>query len=153
MVRGPKRIIVCWAMGLTQHSNAVPTIREIVNFLLLRGNIGRPGAGRLPGPRPQQRPGRPHDGHLGADARTPSSTRSRASSASSRRASTAWTPSTRSGRCATAKVKVFFAMGGNFAAATPDTAVTEAAMRALRAHRARLDQAQPLARRHRRARR
>ena len=35
-------------MGLTQHTNAVATIREIVNFLLLRGNIGRPGAGACP---------------------------------------------------------------------------------------------------------
>ena len=35
-------------MGLTQHRNAVATIREIVNFLLLRGNIGRPGAGACP---------------------------------------------------------------------------------------------------------
>ena len=43
-----ERVIVCWAMGLTQHRNAVPTIREIVNFLLLRGNIGRPGAGPCP---------------------------------------------------------------------------------------------------------
>ena len=48
MVRDPKAIIVCWAMGLTQHRNAVATIREIVNFLLLRGNIGRPGAGVCP---------------------------------------------------------------------------------------------------------
>src|SRR4029079_221418 len=43
-----KRTIVCWAMGLTQHRNAVATIREIVNVLLLRGNIGRPGAGPSP---------------------------------------------------------------------------------------------------------
>jgi molybdopterin-dependent oxidoreductase alpha subunit len=43
-----KRIICCWAMGLTQHRNAVATIQEIVNFLLLRGNIGRPGAGPCP---------------------------------------------------------------------------------------------------------
>ncbi|NUR90201.1 MAG: FdhF/YdeP family oxidoreductase [Nonomuraea sp.] len=42
------RIIVCWAMGLTQHKHAVPTIREIVNFLLLRGNLGRPGTGACP---------------------------------------------------------------------------------------------------------
>jgi molybdopterin-dependent oxidoreductase alpha subunit len=40
-----KRIICCWAVGLTQHRNAVATLREIVNFLLLRGNIGRPGTG------------------------------------------------------------------------------------------------------------
>jgi molybdopterin-dependent oxidoreductase alpha subunit len=43
-----ERVIVCWAMGLTQHRKAVPTIAEIVNLLLLRGNIGRPGAGACP---------------------------------------------------------------------------------------------------------
>jgi len=42
------RVIVCWAMGLTQHANAVATIQEVMNFLLLRGNIGRPGAGVCP---------------------------------------------------------------------------------------------------------
>ncbi len=42
------RIIVCWCMGLTQHKNAVATIQDLVNFLLLRGNIGRPGAGPCP---------------------------------------------------------------------------------------------------------
>ena len=42
------RVIITWAMGLTQHKKAVPTIREIVNLLLLRGNIGRPGAGASP---------------------------------------------------------------------------------------------------------
>lgn len=47
-VRGAESVVVCWAMGLTQHKKAVPTIREIVNFLLLRGNIGRPGAGACP---------------------------------------------------------------------------------------------------------
>ncbi|MFD6177759.1 MULTISPECIES: FdhF/YdeP family oxidoreductase [unclassified Isoptericola] len=41
-------VIVTWAMGLTQHAKAVPTIKEIVNLLLLRGNIGRPGAGASP---------------------------------------------------------------------------------------------------------
>ena len=57
-------------MGLTQHRNAVANDPELVNLLLLRGHIGRPGAGRLPGARPQQRAGRPHHGHLGAAART-----------------------------------------------------------------------------------
>ncbi|MGR0320846.1 FdhF/YdeP family oxidoreductase [Agromyces sp. ZXT2-3] len=42
------RVVITWAMGLTQHRKAVPTIREIVNLLLLRGNIGRPGAGASP---------------------------------------------------------------------------------------------------------
>ena len=43
-----RRIICCWAMGLTQHKNAVATIQEVMNFLLLGGNIGRPGAGPCP---------------------------------------------------------------------------------------------------------
>ena len=43
-----KSVITCWAMGLTQHKHAVVTIQEIVNVMLLRGNIGRPGAGLCP---------------------------------------------------------------------------------------------------------
>ncbi|HEX5061106.1 MAG TPA: FdhF/YdeP family oxidoreductase [Kofleriaceae bacterium] len=43
-----KAVIACWAMGITQHKHAVRTIHEIVNLMLLRGNIGRPGAGLCP---------------------------------------------------------------------------------------------------------
>lgn len=43
-----ERIIICWAMGLTQHHNAVATIQEAVNLLLLRGSLGKPGAGICP---------------------------------------------------------------------------------------------------------
>ncbi|HEX3723473.1 MAG TPA: FdhF/YdeP family oxidoreductase, partial [Nitrolancea sp.] len=43
-----KRVIITWAMGITQHRKGVDTIKEIVNLLLLRGNIGRPGAGASP---------------------------------------------------------------------------------------------------------
>ena len=43
-----KRMIVCWAMGLTQHKNAIANIQSIVNFALLRGQIGRRGAGICP---------------------------------------------------------------------------------------------------------
>ncbi|MEV8337251.1 FdhF/YdeP family oxidoreductase [Leucobacter sp. NPDC077196] len=42
------RVIICWAMGITQHRRSVDTIKEIINLLLLRGNIGRPGAGASP---------------------------------------------------------------------------------------------------------
>jgi molybdopterin-dependent oxidoreductase alpha subunit len=42
-----KGVVACWAMGLTQHKNSVPTIRELVNLMLMRGNVGRPGAGLL----------------------------------------------------------------------------------------------------------
>ncbi len=43
-----ERMICCWAMGLTQHENGVANIQSVVNFLLLRGQIGRPGAGACP---------------------------------------------------------------------------------------------------------
>ena len=42
------KVICTWAMGITQHRHSVPTIREITNFMLLRGNVGRPGAGLCP---------------------------------------------------------------------------------------------------------
>lgn len=42
------RVIINWAMGITQHKKAVHTIREIMNLLFLRGNIGKPGAGASP---------------------------------------------------------------------------------------------------------
>jgi len=43
-----EKIIICWAMGLTQHKNAVDNIRELVNILLLKGSIGKKGAGTCP---------------------------------------------------------------------------------------------------------
>ena len=45
IVKKSKNMIICWAMGLTQHKNAVENVRELVNLLLLRGNIGRQNAG------------------------------------------------------------------------------------------------------------
>ena len=48
MLAYKNKIIVCWAMGLTQHKNAVDNIREVVNLLLLKGSIGKPGAGTCP---------------------------------------------------------------------------------------------------------
>jgi len=43
-----EKVIITWAMGLTQHKKGVATIKEIINLLLLRGNIGKPGAGASP---------------------------------------------------------------------------------------------------------
>jgi molybdopterin-dependent oxidoreductase alpha subunit len=48
MIAENKKIIVCWAMGLTQHKNGVDNIREVVNLLLLKGSIGKEGAGTCP---------------------------------------------------------------------------------------------------------
>ncbi|MGW8886110.1 FdhF/YdeP family oxidoreductase [Streptomyces sp. NPDC055749] len=131
MVLASKRTIVCWAMGLTQHKHSVPTIREVVNFLLLRGNIGRPGAGVCPvrghsnvqGDRTMGIFERPSTAFLDALDKEFGITSPRHHGYDVVRSIEAL----RDG-----DAKVFFAMGGNFVAATPDTAVTEAAMRRAR---------------------
>jgi molybdopterin-dependent oxidoreductase alpha subunit len=131
MVLASERTIVCWAMGLTQHKHSVPTIKEVVNFLLLRGNIGRPGAGVCPvrghsnvqGDRTMGIFERPAPAFLDALDREFSITSPRQHGYDVVRSIEAM----RDG-----KAKVFFAMGGNFVAATPDTEVTEAAMRTTR---------------------
>ena len=48
MYRRAEKVIMCWAMGITQHVHSVATIQEIVNLQLLRGNLGRSGAGLCP---------------------------------------------------------------------------------------------------------
>ena len=70
MLAGSPRIICCWAMGLTQHREAVAAIQQVVNLLLMRGAIGPPRRRHLPRTRPQQRSGRPHHGHLGTAPRS-----------------------------------------------------------------------------------
>ncbi|MFF8385369.1 FdhF/YdeP family oxidoreductase [Streptomyces kanasensis] len=131
MVLSSRRTIVCWAMGLTQHKHSVPTIREVVNLLLLRGAVGRPGAGVCPvrghsnvqGDRTMGIFERPSDAFLDALDAEFGITSPRHHGYDVVRAIQAL----RDGRA-----KVFFAMGGNFVAATPDTDVTEAAMRRAR---------------------
>jgi molybdopterin-dependent oxidoreductase alpha subunit len=123
-------IIVCWAMGLTQHKHAVPTIREIVNFLLLRGNIGRPGAGACPvrghsnvqGDRTMgiwERPTTSFLDALGGEFGFEPPREHGYDTVQTIRAM-------RDG-----KIHVFMAVGGNFAAATPDSDVTAAALRSV----------------------
>ncbi|MEV6328115.1 FdhF/YdeP family oxidoreductase [Streptomyces sp. NPDC051909] len=131
MVLASERTIVCWAMGLTQHKHSVPTIREVVNFLLLRGNIGRPGAGVCPvrghsnvqGDRTMGIFERPAAAFLDALDKEFGIVSPRHHGYDVVRAIAAL----RDG-----DAKVFFAMGGNFVGATPDTEVTEAAMRKAR---------------------
>ena len=48
LLANKQKIIICWAMGLTQHKNGVETIREYVNLLLLKGAIGKPFSGTCP---------------------------------------------------------------------------------------------------------
>ncbi|MEV7829528.1 FdhF/YdeP family oxidoreductase [Streptomyces subrutilus] len=128
MVLASRRTIVCWAMGLTQHKHAVATIREVVNLLLLRGDIGRPGAGVCPvrghsnvqGDRTMGIFERPAPAFLDALDREFGITSPRAHGFDVVRSIQAL----RDG-----EAKVLFAMGGNFVGATPDTEVTEAAIR------------------------
>ncbi|MFJ8886331.1 FdhF/YdeP family oxidoreductase [Streptomyces sp. NPDC102402] len=131
MILASERTIVCWAMGLTQHKHSVPTIREVVNLLLLRGNIGRPGAGVCPvrghsnvqGDRTMGIFERPAPAFLDALDQEFGITSPRHHGYDVVRSIQAL----RDG-----DAKVFFAMGGNFVGATPDTAVTETAMRRAR---------------------
>ncbi len=131
MVLESERTVVCWAMGLTQHKHSVATIREVVNFLLLRGNIGRPGAGVCPvrghsnvqGDRTMGIFERPAPAFLDALERE-------FGFAPPRHHGFDVVRSIRALR--DGEAKVFFAMGGNFVGATPDTEVTEAAVRRAR---------------------
>ena len=131
LVIGAERIVICWAMGLTQHKNSVATIREVVNLLLLRGMIGKPGAGLCPvrghsnvqgdrtmgifeKPKPEFLDklevalGYPLPREHGLDV-------------------VGTIEAMRDGH-----VQVFVGLGGNFLSAAPDTAATDAALRACR---------------------
>lgn len=122
-----KKIIACWAMGLTQHKNAVDTIKEVVNLLLVKGSIGKPGAGTCPvrghsnvqGDRTMGIYEKPPQAFLDSIERV-----------------FGFKPPQHHGYdvvdCIKAmhegKGKVFFAMGGNFLSATPDTKYTAEAL-------------------------
>ncbi len=122
------KTIICWAMGLTQHKHAVITIQQIVNLLLLKGNIGKPGAGVCPvrghsnvqGDRTMGIMEKPRKDFLDSLGRVFN-----------------FIPPYESGYDTVAaikamdgnKVKVLIGMGGNFASATPDTDFTENSIR------------------------
>nr|PZN01531.1 MAG: hypothetical protein DIU77_00380 [Thermocrispum agreste] len=128
MFAASERTIVCWAMGLTQHRKAVPTIREIVNVLLLRGMIGKPGAGACPvrghsnvqGDRTMGIYEKMPEPFLAALEREFDIKVPRKHGYDTVEAIKAM---------ADGRAKVFMAMGGNFVSATPDTAFTEQALR------------------------
>jgi molybdopterin-dependent oxidoreductase alpha subunit len=128
MYASANRVITCWAMGVTQHKHAVATIQEIVNLHLLRGNIGRQGAGLLPvrghsnvqGDRsmgiweqlnPKFRAALEKEFNFKTPEKDGLDTVEAIKAMHARRA------------------KVFFAMGGNFLQSTPDTRFTAEALR------------------------
>ncbi|WPU92568.1 FdhF/YdeP family oxidoreductase [Mucilaginibacter sabulilitoris] len=130
ILKDKSKIIICWAMGVTQHKNGVATVKEIVNLAILKGSIGKPGAGLCPvrghsnvqgnrtmmifdKPYPRQmdklkevygfEPPREHGYDVVESIQAMHE----------------------------GKLKVFFAMGGNFLSATPDTTYTAEALRKL----------------------
>jgi molybdopterin-dependent oxidoreductase alpha subunit len=123
-----ERVIVCWAMGLTQHKHGVANVQEIANLLFLRGNIGKPGAGVCPvrghsnvqGDRTMgiwEKPKREFLRRLAEEFRFEPPVEHGLDTVQAIRALHG------------GKAKVFVAMGGNFLMATPDTAYTETALR------------------------
>lgn len=128
LLKNKKKIIACWAMGLTQHKNAVDTIREVVNLLLLKGSIGKPGAGTCPVRGHSNVQG---DRTMGIFEKPPVALLDRIEK------TYGFNPPREHGYdvvdCIKAmyegKAKVFFGMGGNFISATPDTLYTAKALR------------------------
>jgi molybdopterin-dependent oxidoreductase alpha subunit len=128
MMIDSERTIACWAMGLTQHKHAVPMISEIANVLLMRGMIGKPGAGLCPVRGHSNVQG---DRTMGIWEKMPetflAALDDRFGITSPRKHGVDTVDAIRAMR--DGKAKTFIGMGGNFATATPDTAVTEAALR------------------------
>ncbi len=120
--------IFCWGMGITQHRRSVATIQMLMNVLLLRGNVGKPGAGPCP-----------VRGHSNVQGDRTMGIHERPSPEFLDRLGTEFDfePPRSDGYDVIAAIeamqagraRVFFAMGGNFATATPDTARTHDALR------------------------
>ncbi|CAN5824396.1 FdhF/YdeP family oxidoreductase [soil metagenome] len=126
-----KRIICCWAMGLTQHKNAVATIQEVMNFLLLGGHIGRPGAGPCP-----------VRGHSNVQGDRTMGIWERMNDAFMAKLGEEFQfrPPARHGadtveaikQMHRGEIRIFLGLGGNFLSATPDTEYTAKALQACR---------------------
>ncbi len=127
-LKNKNRIIICWAMGLTQHKNSVDAIKEIVNLLLMKGSIGKPGAGTCP-----------VRGHSNVQGDRTVGIFEKPGKALLEGIERVYhfTPPTAHGYDTVnsihamyeGKASVFFGMGGNFLSATPDTNYTAKALR------------------------
>lgn len=117
------KIIACWGMGLTQHVNGVDNIQEVVNLLLMKGSIGKPGAGTCPVRGHSNVQG---DRTVGIAERPPKELLDKISE------NFGFTPPQEEGLSVVTtieamyekKVHVFIGMGGNFLSAAPDTNYT-----------------------------
>ncbi|HLK89726.1 MAG TPA: FdhF/YdeP family oxidoreductase [Polyangia bacterium] len=122
-----ERMICCWAMGITQHGNGVANVKSIVNFALLRGQIGRRGAGVCP-----------VRGHSNVQGDRTVGIWEKMSPAflAALGKEFGFSPPEANGfdtvqtikAMSEGKVKVFVALGGNFLSATPDTHFTSEAI-------------------------
>ena len=129
--RRARSVISCWAMGLTQHITAVACIQDLVNLHLLRGNIGKPGAGLLPVRGHSNVQG---DRTMGITTNAPSAFL-KALGEEFR-----FTPPTKPGldvvqsirAMRAGQAKVLVALGGNFLSATPDVKVVAEGLRRCR---------------------
>lgn len=123
-----KNVIMCWAMGITQHRHSVPTIQEIANLMLLRGNIGKPGAGLCPVRGHSNVQG---DRTMGINERPPvaflDSLERRFQFKVPRHNGHNVVEAIHA--MAEGRAKVFIGLGGNFAQATPDSPRTFQALR------------------------
>ncbi|PWD87136.1 FdhF/YdeP family oxidoreductase [Ignatzschineria cameli] len=125
-----ERTIICYGMGITQHEHGTQNIQQLVNLLLLKGNMGRPGAGILP-----------LRGHSNVQGdRTVGITEKPSQAMLDKlEARYGFTPPTKWGHAVVASVeamysgqsKAFIGMGGNFAEAMPDHDKTYQAMKNL----------------------
>ncbi len=127
MIVEARSFITCWAMGVTQHTAAVATIQDIVNLHLLMGQIGKPGAGLCPV--------RGHSNVQGDRTMGIWPSMHPTFRANLEREFGFTAPSKDGFNTVESiqtmldgRVKVFFAMGGNFASATPDTEVVSKAL-------------------------
>ena len=128
LLRASDQTVFCWAMGLTQHHNAVATICEIVNLALAQGNIGKPGAGLLPVRGHSNVQG---DRTMGICESPPANFLDRL------QAEFGFEPPREDGfdtvdsirALRDGRAKIFIGLGGNFVQAAPDTEVTTAALR------------------------
>lgn len=123
-----EKIIICWAMGLTQQENGVDNIKEVVNLLLLKGAVGKPGAGTCPVRGHSNVQGDRTMGIWEAPKTTFLDKLEEVHGISvPRKHGLATVPAIQAMH--EGKGKVFFAMGGNFLSAAPDTAFTAQALK------------------------
>ena len=126
-----ERVICTWAMGITQHLHSVATIREISNFMFLRGNVGKPGAGLCPVRGHSNVQG---DRTVGINEKPP------AAFLDALEKEFGFAVPRANGHNVIAAIgamldgsaQAFIGLGGNFARATPDSALVEQALRKLK---------------------